>query len=157
MIFRWLGIATLAVSWLLSLGVYHDSAGWAMSLIPIVVGSLLLAGSGRRSPPWPCSVAAVVLLIPALFVLTMPHLIGLVVLTLGLVLSLLPEPRRLWQRLGSGTIIAGVKPELIQPNTLVEPASHARATLATPLALFDRYEVSHLELLDLWSYLNDLA
>ena len=108
MIFRWLGIATLAVSWLLSLGVYHDSAGWAMSLIPIVVGSLLLAGSGRRSPPWPCSVAAVVLLIPALFVLPMPHLIGLVVLTLGLVLSLLPEPRRLWQRLGSGTIIAGV-------------------------------------------------
>ncbi len=120
---RWLGIALLAVSWLLSLGYYHDPGwpasvtdtviGWQIAHIPMwvfpaVVGIVLLAGSGCRAPHRLYSLTALVLLIPALFVLPMPPVVGPFVLPIGLALSLLPDPRRLWQRLSCGGIIAGV-------------------------------------------------
>ena len=122
MILRWLGIAFLAFSWLLGLGYYHDGGwptwvtdtaiGWQIAaipvwVIPVVVGSLLLAGSGRRVPNWRHAVAAIVLLLPGLLLAPWPHRAGLLLIAIGLALSLIPKPRQLWERLGFGGIVAG--------------------------------------------------
>ena len=140
---RWLGIALLAASWLLSLGYYHDPGwpasvtdtviGWQIAHIPmwvfsVVIGIVLLAGAGRRAPHRRYALMAVVLLVliglpavmrclfgPATFadliaglMPYLPYLIGPVVLFIGLVLSLVPDPDRLRQRLSCGGTIAGV-------------------------------------------------
>ena len=75
---RWLGIALLAASWLLSLGYYHDPGwpasvtdtviGWQIAHIPmwvfsVVIGIVLLAGAGRRAPHRRYALMAVVLLV----------------------------------------------------------------------------------------------
>jgi len=122
MILRWLGIAFLAFSWLLGLGYYHGG-GWPacvtdtvigsqiavipMWVVPVIIGSLLLAGSAGRTPKRQYSLAAMVLLLPALLLAPWPHRIGLLLIVFGLALSFIPKPRRLWERAGFGGIVAG--------------------------------------------------
>jgi len=103
----WLGIALLALSWLLGLSYYHEAAPWAWAAA-VTAGTLLLIGSVRRIPVWPTGAIGAALLLPAIFFAPWPYRAAPLLLFAGLLLQLPPFPRRWPRALGAALAVAGV-------------------------------------------------
>jgi len=103
---RWIGLALLSVSWLLGLSYYH-LANWPAWLIVVFAGSAMLGGAVRRfTAGWAVAIA-IVLLLPVLSLMPWPYRLAPLLMAAGLVLQLLPIPRR-WPKLaGSTSVVAG--------------------------------------------------
>ena len=107
MIRAWIGVALLAVSWLLGTGYYFPANRLAWVAV-VVAGVALLGGSVGRGPRRREAWIALVLLLPAVWFAPWPLRAAPLLIWVGLVVELLPIPRR-WPRwLGRGAVAAGV-------------------------------------------------
>ncbi len=107
MIRAWLGVALLAVSWLLGWGYYFPASPVAW-LVVVVAGASLLSGIVQRMPSRRDMAIAAVLLMPAVWFAPWPLRAAPLLIALGLLFELLPLPRRWPVPLGRGTVAAGV-------------------------------------------------
>ena len=102
----WISAALFAGSWMFGLRYYH-APDWPIWAILIAAGAVLLLPAEPREIPrrqgWP----AIGLLLPALFVLPWPYRIAPLLLLLGLLLLVLPFPRRWPGRLGTALADSG--------------------------------------------------
>ena len=103
----WAGIALLAVSWLLGLGIYHH-ASWPAWCVVVVLGVLLLTARTCPMPSRAATGAAAVLLVPAVCVAPWPYRVAPLLLAAGLLLWLVPGRGRWPRRVGSGCVAAGL-------------------------------------------------
>lgn len=107
MIRTWIGVALLAVSWLLGLDYYLPASPIAWAVV-VVLGAVLLSGSMSRLPPRREIRIALVLLLPAVWYAAWPLRAAPLLIVVGLALHLLPIPRLWPKRLGQGAVVAGV-------------------------------------------------
>ena len=102
----WFAVALLSGSWLLGLG-YFDPPNvfaWACTLIAAV---LLLAETPTRLPGLRQRIAALVLLLPTLWLVPLPY-VGIVgLMSFGILVSFAPAPTAWLHRVGRGAILAG--------------------------------------------------
>jgi hypothetical protein len=103
----WIGLALLSSSWLFGLSYYHGAQWLAWALL-ILAGVALLIGVDIRRPIAAESTAAAVLLLPAVFLAPWPYRMGLLLVFAGLVLGILPIPRRWPGILASSFILGGI-------------------------------------------------
>ena len=103
----WIGLALLSSSWLFGLSYYH-SAQWLVWAILVSAATALLIGVDIRRPITIESIAAAVLLLPAVFLVPWPYRMGLLLVFAGLVLGVLPIPRRWPGVLASSLILGGI-------------------------------------------------
>jgi hypothetical protein len=103
----WIGLALLSSSWLFGLSYYH-SAQWLVWAILVLAGTALLIGVDIRTPVAIESTAAAVLLLPAVFLAPWPYRMALLLVFAGLVIGVLPIPRRWPGALASSLILGGV-------------------------------------------------
>ncbi len=103
----WIGLALLSSSWLFGLSYYH-SAQWLVWAILILAGTALLIGVDIRRLVAIESTAAAVLLLLAVFLAPWPYRMGLLLIFAGLVLGVLPIPRRWPGILASSLILGGI-------------------------------------------------
>ncbi|MEA1951623.1 MAG: hypothetical protein U9N87_09570, partial [Planctomycetota bacterium] len=102
----WIGVALLASSWLFGLGLYRPES-WFCWAATIGLGTLALWSSEPRMPSRPRCLAALLLVLPAAWILPLPSKAAPLLLGAGLVLALAPIPRRWPQRLGHAAVAAG--------------------------------------------------
>lgn len=103
----WIGLALLSASWLFGLSYYHG-AEWLAWVILVAAGTVLLMGVDIRRPMAVESIAAAVMLLPAIFLAPWPYRAAPLLIFVGLVLGAVPIPRR-WPRvLASALILAGI-------------------------------------------------
>jgi len=101
----WIATAMLAGSWLVGLG-YYDSAhpfAWAcmVAAAVILLGNVPVCWPGRRT----CT-ASILILLPTVWLMPLPHkTIGLLLLG-GLLLHALPAARRWPRQWGRGAVVA---------------------------------------------------
>jgi len=103
----WIGLALLSSSWLFGLSYYH-SARWLVWAVLVLAGIALLIGVDIRRPIAIESTAAAALLLPAVFLAPWPYRMALLLVFAGLVLGVLPIPRRWPGVLASSLILGGV-------------------------------------------------
>ncbi len=103
----WIGLAILSSSWLFGLSYYHD-AKWLAWAILVGIGTGLLIGFRIRKPNAVEAGVAAVMLLPAIDLAPWPYRAAPLLIFVGLVLGIVPIPRR-WPRvLASALIAAGV-------------------------------------------------
>lgn len=99
-------MALLSASWLFGLSYYH-TAEWLAWAILVAAGTVLLIGFNIRKPTAVEAGAAAVMLLPAIFLVPWPYRAAPLLIFVGLVLAVVPIPRR-WPRvLASALILAG--------------------------------------------------
>ena len=99
-------MALLSSSWLFGLSYYHG-AEWLAWTILVAAGTGLLIGFNIRKPTAVEAGAAAVMLMPAIFLVPWPYRAAPLFIFVGLVLGIVPIPRR-WPRvLASALILAG--------------------------------------------------
>ena len=117
----WIGVALLAVSWLLGQTYYYPAKYLAWPIV-VVAGAVLLSGEkvsgtffpkGAQGAPQrrsltPFPLIAMVLLVPAVWFAPWPLRAAPLLIIVGLALQLLPIPRRWPRPLGQGAVTAGV-------------------------------------------------
>jgi len=102
----WIGTALLAGSWLLGQSYYLPAQPVACGLV-VAIGVLLLGGSTVKLPGRRPTAVAAVLLVPMVVVAPWPWRIAPLLIAVGLVVELLPIPRR-WPRwIARGAVVAG--------------------------------------------------
>ncbi len=100
-------MALLSASWLFGLSYYHG-AEWLPWAILVAAGTGLLIGFNIRKPTAVEAGAAAVMLLPAIFSAPWPYRAAPLFIFVGLVLGVVPIPRR-WPRvLASALILAGI-------------------------------------------------
>jgi len=100
-------LALLSASWLFGLSYYHG-AEWLAWAILVAAGTGLLIGFNIRKPTAVEAGAAAVMLLPAVFLAPWPYRAAPLLIFVGLVLGIVPIPRR-WPRvLASALILAGI-------------------------------------------------
>lgn len=103
----WIGLAILSSSWLFGLSYYHDAI-WLAWAILVAAGTGLLIGFNIRKPTAVEAGVAAVMLLPAIDLAPWPYRTAPLLIFVGLVLGIVPIPRR-WPRiLASALIVAGV-------------------------------------------------
>ncbi len=107
MIRAWIGIALLAVSWLLGLGYYYppNYTAWTAA---IVAGTLLLCGCMERLPGRRDSLIIIALLVPVVLFAQWPLRAVPLLIATGLILDLLPIPLRWPKPLGRAAVAGGL-------------------------------------------------
>jgi hypothetical protein len=103
----WIGLALLSASWLFGLGYYHDANWWAWVML-VAAGAALLTVVHVRRPTAAQSVAAAVMLLPAIGLVPWPYRAAPLLIFVGLVLGAIPIPRRWPGVLASALVLAGV-------------------------------------------------
>jgi len=103
----WIGLALLSSSWLFGLS-YYQSARWFLWAVLILAGTALLIGVHICRPKAIESTMAAVLMLPAIFLAPWPYRIAFLIIFIGLILGVLPIPRRWPTVLSSSLILAGV-------------------------------------------------
>lgn len=106
MIRTWIALALLAGSWLLGLH-YFQPAAWTAWAMVTLGGTLLLANTPLVLPTRRQAVAAAILTVPVVWFMPWPYRAAPLLILVGLVLHLLPIPRRWPQGVARGTIAAG--------------------------------------------------
>ena len=103
----WIGVACLAATWLLGLSYYYNAfpAAWA---VLVAVGTLLLWGTWRAPGRRVDAAVAVVLLLPALWIMPWPYRAAPLLIGVGLLIQLVPLGRRVGLGLGGGAVGSGV-------------------------------------------------
>jgi hypothetical protein len=103
----WIGMALLAVSWLLGRTYYFPANGLAWAAV-VAAGAVLLSGSIRpalrRREAW----ITLLLLLPAVWFAPWPLRAAPLLIVVGLAVELLPVPRDWPRRLGRGALAAGL-------------------------------------------------
>ncbi len=129
----WMGVALLAVSWLLGIGYYYPASpiAWAVT---VVFGAVLLSGSMGRQPPRRELWLAMALLIPAVCYASWPWRAAPLLIVIGLLLELSPIPRRWPKRLARGATLAGVV-MLVQSLTMALYAAQTARSHELPWPL----------------------
>ena len=107
MIRAWIGMALLAVSWLLGLE-YYGPANYPAWATVVVLGVVLLSGTIARGPGRRDAWIALALLLPAMWFTPWPYRAAPLLIMLGLAAELAPIPRRWAKSLGRGALVAGV-------------------------------------------------
>src|SRR5574340_697077 len=103
----WIGVALLAVSWLLGTGLFLPASPIAWAVL-VMLGACLLSGTMSRQPSR-CEVwIAMVLMIPAAWYAPWPLRAAPLLTVVGLAIELAPIPRRWPKALGQGALVAGV-------------------------------------------------
>ena len=103
----WIAMVLLAGSWLFGLSYYHAANGWLWAAA--VAGAVvLLSGTSRLRPRRPFALAAIVLLLPALWVMRWPFKAVPLLVAGGLALHLAPIPVKWPRRLGTAMIESGL-------------------------------------------------
>ena len=103
----WAGVALLSATWLFGLSYYH-AANWPAWGLLLAAGVLVLIGVPVPVPGRKASIAAVLMLVPVIYLAPWPYRAGGLLLMAGLGLQALPTPRRWPGRVGSGATVAGV-------------------------------------------------
>ena len=108
--FAWIGLALLSVSWLLGLDYYHG-VRWIPWTITIAAGTAMLATRQVRMPGWKVLIAALVMTVPAVWLMPWPYRAAAALVGSGLVLALAAAalaPVRRWLVAAGGTcLLAG--------------------------------------------------
>ena len=100
-------MALLSASWLFGLS-YYRGAEWLAWVILVAAGTGLLIGFNIRKPTAVEAGVAAVMLLPAIFLAPWPYRAAPLLIFVGLVLGVVPIPRR-WPRvLASALILAGI-------------------------------------------------
>jgi hypothetical protein len=86
---RTIGIALLAVAWMIGLS-WYDTGSWVVWALLVVAGVSLMTGSLWRLPGRVTSVVGAVLLLPAVLVAPWPYVLGPLLLLVGLAFSAVP-------------------------------------------------------------------
>jgi len=107
MIRLWLALALLAGSWLLGLH-YYRPAGWPAWAASVLAGTLLLAGLPLRLPRRREAGLALLMLLPAVWLLPWPHRAAPLAIAAGLALLVLPIAGRWPQRLAQAAVAGGL-------------------------------------------------
>ncbi len=108
----WIGTALLAGSWLLGLNYFYPVNLWAWAAA-LVAGVVLLGNTANVAlplggKPRSLEVAALILLLPAVWFAAWPYRAAPLLVALGLAIRLLPIGRPWSERLSCGAIAAGV-------------------------------------------------
>ena len=103
----WVGVAVLAASWLFGLGYYHQ-ANWVWWAIGIVAGASLFAGVVTRWPGRWESVAAFVMVLPAVWLAPWPYRTAPVLVALGLLPLIAGVRSGAARSIGAGVAVAGL-------------------------------------------------
>ena len=103
----WIGLALLSASWLFGLSYYHDAA-WPIWIVLVTAGTGLLIGVRIRRPARFEIIAAALMSLPAIYLIPWPYRTAPLLFTAGLVLYVLPIPRRWPKVLASAVILAGI-------------------------------------------------
>ena len=103
----WIGIAVLSASWLCGLSYYHQ-ANWLAWAVLVAAGVALMIGAVDRVPGRAAAIAAIVLLLPVVFLARWPYRAGPLLMIVGLALQALPAPRRWPRKLGSAAVVVGI-------------------------------------------------
>jgi hypothetical protein len=132
----WIAMVLLAGSWLFGLSYYHAANGWLWAAA--VAGAVvLLSGTSRLRPRRPFALAAIVLLLPALWVMRWPFKAVPLLVAGGLALHLAPIPVKWPRRLGTAMIESGlalfVQGVTIQAYEMLTARSHELPALLARL------------------------
>ncbi len=100
------GVALLASSWLFGLGLYRPES-WFYWTAAVGLGTLALWSSKPRMPSRPRCLAALLLVLPAVWLLPLPVKAGPILLAVGLALALAPIPRSWPRGLSQAAVVAG--------------------------------------------------
>lgn len=103
----WIGLALLSASWLFGLSYYHDAA-WPIWILLVAAGTGLLIGVHIRRPARFEIIAAALMSLPAVYLATWPYRVAPLLFAAGLVLYVLPIPRRWPKVLAPALILAGI-------------------------------------------------
>ncbi|MGD8785946.1 MAG: hypothetical protein PVJ60_00860, partial [Phycisphaerales bacterium] len=103
----WIGLALLSGSWLFGLSYYHK-ANWLAWVILTATGTILLIGVHIRKPTTTIAGLAAVMLLPAIDLAPWPYRLALLLIFTGLLLGIVPIPRRWPKTLASAFITAGL-------------------------------------------------
>ena len=106
----WIGLALLSVSWLLGLGYYHPAPDLPVCTILTLSGAALMLGLSVRMPLRREALAAVLLMLPAVFLAPRPYREAMLLIVAGLILCALPasrRPMRYVHRAGAALSLAG--------------------------------------------------
>jgi hypothetical protein len=103
----WIGLALLSGSWLFALSYYHK-ANWLAWVILTATGTILLIGVHIRKPTTTIAGLAAVMLLPAIDLAPWPYRLALLLIFTGLLLGIVPIPRRWPKTLASAFITAGL-------------------------------------------------
>ncbi len=103
----WIGLALLSASWLFGLSYYHDANWWVWAML-VAAGTGLLTAVHIRRPTAGQSAAAALMLLPAIGLAPWPYRAAPLLIFVGLVLGVVPIPRRWPGILASALILAGV-------------------------------------------------
>ena len=107
MIRPWLALALLAGSWLFGMH-YYRPANWIAWAASVLAGTLLLAKMPLRLPGRREARLALLMLLPAVWLVPWPHRAALLAVAAGLGLQLVPAPRRWPEALGRAAVAAGL-------------------------------------------------
>jgi hypothetical protein len=102
----WLGIAFLAASWLFGLPYYH-AENWPAWAALVALGTLALVGLTARLPGRVVSLAAAVLLAPAIWLIPWPYRAAPFLLAIGAVIAMLPVIGRWLRPVAAAAVAAG--------------------------------------------------
>jgi hypothetical protein len=102
----WIGVALLAVSWLLGM-TYYFPANRIAWVVMVAGGTVLLSGVITRAPRPREAGIALLLLLPAVWFASWPLRAAPLLIVAGLAVELLPIPRRWPGWLGRGAVAAG--------------------------------------------------
>ncbi len=103
----WIGTALLAASWLPGLG-YFQPANHFVWLCAVATAAVLLSGLPIRWPDRRQMLVAILLLLPAAWLMPFPYKAIPVLLAAGLIVQVAPAARRWPRKLGQGAVVAGV-------------------------------------------------
>lgn len=103
----WIAMALLAGSWLFGLSYYHAANAWLWA-VSVAAGVALLAGTSRLRPRRPFALAAILLLLPALWLMRWPFKAVPLLVAGGLAVHVVPIPRKWPRRLGTAAVEAGL-------------------------------------------------
>jgi len=103
----WIGTALLAGSWLLGLSYFQPASQFAW-VCAVVAATVLLSGLPVCWPDRRQMIAAVLLLLPAVWLLPLPYRAIPLLIAGGLILQLAPVPRNWPRKLGHGAAAAGL-------------------------------------------------
>jgi len=107
MIRPWIALVLLAGSWLLGLH-YHRPASWLAWAASVLVGTLLLARMSLRLPGRREAGLALLMLLPAVWLVPWPHRAAPLAVAAGLALHLVPVRGRWPQWLARAAVAAGL-------------------------------------------------
>jgi len=102
----WIGLALLSASWLFGLSYYHDAA-WLTWIVLIAAGTGLLIGIRIRKPTAFQAGAAALMSLPAIYLAPWPYRTAPLLFVVGLVIFVVPIPRRWPKVFASALILAG--------------------------------------------------